>query len=557
MAVSFWLKTITPIHIGSGKEIAPEEYFYHNGKSFRIDLEQCFKFLGEKVGFKTLKDRLQDWSEYIIQNTQMTSETKAREKYQLSIFDFVTNFLKDSSLKKVLESEIINNERFHLYFLESPEKPRTNVIEIAKLPDNSAYIPGSSIKGVIRTALLFISILEQPNFNFNRFIPQGSEKIKPKELDDRLYEEFFYCRFEDQRHFDAKYDLLKFIGVRDCYIVESNASNPFELMKVDLFLRNGKTQPQTPTVELIKENVVFKGEIFVDLKAMKQIAKMLRPDDSIIDERGKKVWIGFGRKFQRLFQIDIQSLLDDGKEEEIEGRIIERIFIALSLFAKAVHNSDLSWLEDFSKSKKPDTSVLINGLKSFYQNRLNPIPNKFKIGWASGFTATTVFLALLNKPDIQNDLKEIYKKYIHRRGKNIPMEQFPISRRMAMDNNLQPLPLGWVEFSLSELIKTQETHPTEPSEEVETNPEETKPQFPIEMKIFKGTTNIPAKVVSNTSKPFKVELLVKGYEDKIYNCSGVDNLASIPPGTLIYTMVTDFDTKKNEIRMLKFIKQIS
>jgi CRISPR type III-B/RAMP module RAMP protein Cmr6 len=71
----------------------------------------------------------------------------------------------------------------------------------------------------------------------------------------------------------------------------------------------------------------------------------------------------------------------------------------------------------------------------------------------------------------------------------------------------------------------------------------TKPARPEVLKELprKADTQIPAEVVDNTSKPLKVRLLVEGYLDKLVPCSGIQNLASFPPGTFIWVTISQKD----------------
>ena len=71
----------------------------------------------------------------------------------------------------------------------------------------------------------------------------------------------------------------------------------------------------------------------------------------------------------------------------------------------------------------------------------------------------------------------------------------------------------------------------------------TKPSRPKVLKELprKADTQIPAEVVDNTSKPVKVRLLVEGYLDKLVPCSGIQNLASFPPGTFIWVTISQKD----------------
>lgn len=138
----FRITAISPIHIGSGDKIGKKEYIY-NPKERTVlipDLKKMLEILSKKGKEK----------EYII----YMSDNKG---YPLG------SFLKENGFT------FSDYEKWKAYEMEGGEilsKKGSNVLEniscFVKDPYGHPYIPGSTIKGIIRTALLIYEYLKNP-----------------------------------------------------------------------------------------------------------------------------------------------------------------------------------------------------------------------------------------------------------------------------------------------------------------------------------------------------------------------------------------------------------
>jgi len=78
---------------------------------------------------------------------------------------------------------------------------------------------------------------------------------------------------------------------------------------------------------------------------------------------------------------------------------------------------------------------------------------------------------------------------------------------------------------------------------------EKKPAAPeLIERITPRTERIPAQVLDNSRNPIRVRLLAKEYENEVFECYGVRNLSSFPPGTYIWVKISEFDKKKQRVR---------
>ncbi|WP_072715736.1 type III-B CRISPR module RAMP protein Cmr6 [Rhodothermus profundi] len=94
------------------------------------------------------------------------------------------------------------------------------------------------------------------------------------------------------------------------------------------------------------------------------------------------------------------------------------------------------------------------------------------------------------------------------------------------------------------------TATSESIEETQADSErEKKPDYPEPIeRITPKTERIPAQVLDNSRNPIRVRLLAKGYENEVFECYGVRNLSSFPPGTYIWVKIAEFDKKTQRIR---------
>lgn len=131
------LETLTPVHVGSGETIEPYEYVISD-KFYRINLEKFIVSLSDKDRETFLK----------ISSENMTlTRDFIRKKADLSfVTEYTTNVTGD--VKEIYETKMSdpNNQLSIQTFIKTNNKP---------------FIPGSSIKGAIRTALLY-SMVEKP-----------------------------------------------------------------------------------------------------------------------------------------------------------------------------------------------------------------------------------------------------------------------------------------------------------------------------------------------------------------------------------------------------------
>ncbi|SDC25876.1 MULTISPECIES: type III-A CRISPR-associated RAMP protein Csm5 [unclassified Candidatus Frackibacter] len=141
------LQTITPVHIGSGESLSPySDYIYQSGEVYYIDHQKLEEYLFN------LEDATDLINQFVTIIKKQASGNSS-DRYKLEDF-FVNNSmrLRDFVSKKVTVSggQIKGEE-----------------IQRTISTGNRPYIPGSTLKGAIRTALLYTH-LKDDGYNFKR-----------------------------------------------------------------------------------------------------------------------------------------------------------------------------------------------------------------------------------------------------------------------------------------------------------------------------------------------------------------------------------------------------
>lgn len=178
---SITLKTITPIHIGSGEFLQNNADFvaYKKGTDAFIsvvDSRKVLKLVGE--------EHVQDWLISI-------------ENRKESVADFVRRFCKsvtpsDYALRTIDNFAIVN--------------PNDTLKECMVNGMGLYYIPGSSIKGAIRTSVL-TSLVKGEQLGFK--IKDRDNKISARQIE------------KDFLGIDSNHDIFRFLRVGDAYFTEN------------------------------------------------------------------------------------------------------------------------------------------------------------------------------------------------------------------------------------------------------------------------------------------------------------------------------------------------
>jgi CRISPR type III-A-associated RAMP protein Csm5 len=241
------VKVITPVHIGSGQSISPSGYF--------IDREKGY------LNFLNLDSLFRD-----------SAFSLYREEFikKAAIARYIGEIIQDHNLLK----------KHILYSIPASSEVRSgNPIEI-KLFIKSAgrpYLPGSSLKGAILTALIYYALKELSTTGqkgkIERFLINGSgrkEQSANNELLDLAYNflnkekqptSSKYGKFEDNSYYSGDRQYARFLhllDVSDSSFLKAQNSLMVEKCQVEGSKRGG----QIPVLfETLKEGVETEFEI--------------------------------------------------------------------------------------------------------------------------------------------------------------------------------------------------------------------------------------------------------------------------------------------------------
>ena len=583
--MKYYIKTLTPLHIGNlhigngEEELSSLDYVLHQNKFYRISQQKFLEFLNKN------KINLDDYSKWIVETTEKINDINDLENerrrnrnnfgkdknQQLSELKKNFNLLNFSkSIKK--ESEFINYLKT-LNGISFEGIIKQKVRGFIKNGNNEPYIPGTSIKGAIRSALLYDYLSKHAKVDeIKNILEKSIKKIDRKKLNEskkefanELENEAFYCKYSKVNNEitnDEKYDILKFLIVSDGKVI---SDNPLTLENIDLYLvkkdRNGTfadVQKQTPTVEAVKENSIIEFELDFNIDYLLSIKKNLNDKGYLevkIGQNIEKQWIGIKEKVKNIFDLDIDNLNENNKDE-FKKNAIESIIKKINNFSKKQIEWDQKWLNNITQKNsksKFNNSHIEQGFNKVKGNAL------IHFGFGSGYTGITEFLYFLENNELKMLFKRVMDKFLigdkpgtqknRKNGESYSSnpDNFPKSKRLVTRKN-EILPLGWA--IITNTLDSNIAQTAVNVEKVEQKPIE--PQY-FKGKLKQGTDGIFAKVIKS-GKPNKVKLFIEGIEDKEFTLLGYSS--EIEEGKIIYVKINQMN-KKGEILQVGFDKFLS
>lgn len=366
----------SPIHIGSVEQRITRFDFIHHGQYvYPISIDRLSVFLHKKN----------------LIDSYVTAVEREGNRFKLD------EFLRSKGVKiKTEDLEMLSNRRKIrvLADISRIQEFRPFIRDGFGVP----YIPGTSIKGVIRTALLYGILKNLKETNKDEF-----EKIENKISDDidremtneprrRNKREFF--KWANERWLEGfvlrnktrspNTDWLKMLHISDAYSVGSTETVliPANILKREnngwAYKMENNLNKTTIWVECIPENTIYEFDVLWDKKLLEE----------------------FKRENSEIYLPDTLS----GIFEQVQ-----------------------SWARDVFEFEKNFSKT--HDLNKWYQNTFS----NFRIGFGSGMTSTTMII-LFNE-----NLRKKIRNYagINRRD-NIA----PKSRRVWL-KELRPIPFGW------------------------------------------------------------------------------------------------------------------
>lgn len=251
------LTTRSPVFIGSGMEVTKKEYYYDHSKK-RVHILNLEKFIRLIVD-KGLSDA---YEAYVL-----------RGAYR----EYLADFLRDHRISRA-EIEAITD-----YIIDSADAlpPEHSLKEIKLFMRNAyqqPYIPGSSLKGALRTALL-VKMLHEDGDKRNKSADLFLMAIRSQQQRNRNYAKEATARIEEnyintlgqnrKKTGDAVNSLMRGISVSDSQPVRDTDAMIL-CGKNDLSV-TGNIKPLNVVRECLRPNVKVSFDLCLDSSILKKI----------------------------------------------------------------------------------------------------------------------------------------------------------------------------------------------------------------------------------------------------------------------------------------------
>ncbi len=183
-----------PVHIGNGNQYGKKDYFQSNGKIAVLDVKKFVANLND--------EQLRNYCEFL--------EGSSREA------DLQT-FLKRHQLMKMAEKSIAYYVESKLAKARRGDIQYHDVWEFVKDAYGNPYIPGSSVKGMLRTALLNYLVLENKSYAncYDESLACSRNKRDSGKAGKKLEKNAFFLEQPIKNDPSVKNDIMKYISVSD------------------------------------------------------------------------------------------------------------------------------------------------------------------------------------------------------------------------------------------------------------------------------------------------------------------------------------------------------
>lgn len=581
--MKLYLRTLSPVHIGTGEELTSMDYLVYQRKFYKIDQDRLFQLTAKILpdgGARKLGDWISD--QFAAMNETRDNRELSRLNDNMNVFRFFEQMKKGPDLLKELQSAPFTDEAIPVLI---DEKTRNRHRDAAVLPLGQVrgmtkngrgypYVPGSSLKGSLRSALFFHYL---SNFGDKSQIDrilreQLSQRARKERFGLPLTHEAFYCAVKDLKSNrlktdDEKMDLLKLVRIPDAGLRPSN--HPVQLAKINIYLVEkdqlkdprqkaefrAVQQPQASYCETIPQGNILETELDFDIEFLLQTKKFIR--DGGIPAGDQLQWIGIEKKVKQLFGLDLQTLTEQNKDEK-KHAVLQHLMDVWAAFSRRQIASHKNWLDHFGKNDRSGfTPRIEKGCKPVFDRHQQHL---LHLGYGTGFQGMTAMLYFLEDARLESLYKSVLETFgIGNKPGNkgtykVNMERFPKSRRLIEESDRIIRPLGWLEWVDENTPAELEENTAPETETAEETP--ATPAQPVEPAFFTGKFN------PNKPPDLDAVVVVSGRPNRVKVYFSPDNMPDLPlngyanpleVGTVI--VVRSVVNKKGEVVQVSFGKK--
>lgn len=379
------LEVLTPVHVGSGDTVNALGYLREGDILYIVDPDRWTGWLEERG----MAQGFLGWME------RMMPATSSARKGEFSLTRFVTGELRRSDMAAIAGE--VARYSLKMEGCGEPDPLRGFKTHIRDAWGR-AYLPGSSLKGAMRTAL--IEDLLQENDSLEGVLVVPLRKV-PMTDDRRVLRGNLRRVWEDMEQQllrggqkEANFDLLRFVLVSD------SEPLPQEQVSLRLVRSEGTGKPTQTWIEALRPG------------ASTRFTLSLMPDAPLGQlrlEEGLREYLSLQTLLEVLY-------------ERAERRLVRELQYPYPAAVQAR-------LQELQQRNRPDAPLLC-------------------VGWGQGYLGTTV-MGL-----VQDESAQEYERLIQkmrpappRREQGVQPERFPKTRRTVRATQEQPVyPLGWVQL---------------------------------------------------------------------------------------------------------------
>ena len=294
------IEPLTPVHIGTGVELTPLDYKV-TSKLGTTDFKKnmYFKFSSDKI----LKRMIESGDSQKLAKFEEAS-VKGNMKELQSFFQ--QNLTSVDDLDYPCE---VTNGFVKRYSETQGKDPYDNASKVYQMyrPDGlkTPVIPGSSIKGSIRTAILNSILYDISDEKYSELKDEFNKVKDPKTFETKLQKALL------GNYSDAKNDPFRAVQIADCSFSAKNSQLVGELYNVSLNQQNKKIERLKIQIlaEVIKGNLMGTSEktettllIDTDLLQTNQIAKKITAEE-IVKACNDFFKIQFDNEFEKFYEV--------------------------------------------------------------------------------------------------------------------------------------------------------------------------------------------------------------------------------------------------------------
>lgn len=349
-----------------------------------------------------------------------------------SIYNFLQDTLgEDWKQAKTKAGQDIFSHSLPIWALDNDSSQVNDVRPIIRNGMGELYIPGSSIKGAIRTAIAYHLLKHQSQYHTPVTVSEIEQRIRDS-LDDnslkknqKFYSQkaFMGTLFEqfDLRYQDQQYQARR--GPNTDFMRAISLSDSATIMPKKVKLKSGKTA---------NRNITALSEVIVSSHYDDWKAKYRA---SIFAEVIRHVSTTF------TLSVDFEMLSWFFHEQgmQIPFKTVDELIAICQEFAQTQWQKEAHYWGGIGNNRDKDKRLDFDLVWEKYYS-IPKCPYNFRLGWGSGLLGTTV-LSLL-PDDIRQEIRDTC-------GISAPGYEAPKSRRIAVNKQGEiAYPLGWVQLKV-------------------------------------------------------------------------------------------------------------